>query len=82
MVDLPESKIDIILKAIEALSMKTKCIKDFVTRLHNDHEARTSQSMPNVVPHIFPYKNMTRSVGQQPRFVHYDKDHDLHWYIY
>jgi len=53
MVDLLESKLDVILKAIKALLMRINNIEDFVTRVNNDQWVGTSQRMPNVVPQIF-----------------------------
>jgi len=43
-IDLAKSKLDAILKAIEALSIKTNQIENFVSRLHNDHGAGPSQT--------------------------------------
>jgi len=39
--------------------MRTNYIKDFVTRLNNDHKARTSQPMPSVVPQSFSFRKPT-----------------------
>jgi len=47
----------IVLKAIEALSIETKTIEEFVTRLNNNHEAKISQSMSSTIPQGFPLKN-------------------------
>jgi len=50
--DLAESKLDAVLKAIEALSIRTNEIESFVSRLHNDLGAGPSQR--SVAPQVFP----------------------------
>jgi hypothetical protein len=50
--DLVESKLDTVLKAIEALSIRTNEIESFVSRLHNDLGAGPSQTSP--APQVFP----------------------------
>jgi hypothetical protein len=50
--DLAESKLDTVLKAIEALSIRTNEIESFVSRLHNDLGAGPSQTSP--APQVFP----------------------------
>jgi len=49
MIDLLESKLDVVPKAIEFLWMKTNRIEDFITRFHKDHECGTSQPMESIV---------------------------------
>ena len=57
MVDLADSKLDVVLKAIEALSMRTNRIEDFVTKLNTDQgsigssqpSSHTSTHMENSV---------------------------------
>jgi len=57
MVDMPESKLDVALKAIEALSIKTNHIEDFVIRFYNDQKAGTFQPMPSVALQVFHLEN-------------------------
>jgi len=57
MVDLLESKLDLVLKAIETLSIRTNHIEDFVTRFHNDHKVETSQFILSITPKFFHPKN-------------------------
>jgi len=54
MVILPELKLDVVLRAIEAFLIMTNHFENFVTRLHYNYEARTSQFVPSVVPQVFP----------------------------
>jgi len=53
MVELPKKKLYIILKAIEALLIRTNHIKGFVFIFNNDHEVRTLQTIPNTVARRF-----------------------------
>jgi len=48
MVELYESKLDVVLKAIEALLVRTNYIKDFMFRINNNHEAPTLQTNPSI----------------------------------
>jgi len=57
--DLLESKANVVLQTIKLLSMRTNRIEDFVTRFNNDHEARTSQPISNVIPQIVPSTELT-----------------------
>ena len=46
MVQLYEPKLDVALKAIEFLLVWTNHIKDFVSRVNKNHEAKILQTIP------------------------------------
>jgi len=74
MVDSLESKLNVILKAIETLSMRTNNIQDFVIRFHNNHKARTSQPMSSITLQVFLSTKPTTFLVQEesPSIEHLD----------
>lgn len=52
--DVHESKLDSVLNAIQALTMRTDRIEEFFTRFSNSHGVGTSQTMPISGAQVFP----------------------------
>lgn len=65
LVDLPESKLDDVLVAIQALTTRTNRIEEFFTKLSNNHGIGTSQSMPNSNAQVFPSTEPTMPSTQR-----------------
>jgi len=56
MSDLAISKLDLILKAIEVLLMRTNCIEDFVSKFNID-QGSTNQDIPTSALHFDSCEN-------------------------